>query len=244
MSSRKLRLAPGALALCACLVGSGAAAPGDGTAQPAAAAGENVTLAEALELAFPKCQVERGTFFLDKRQRAAIEKAAGSRLLTAVVHPYHATRTDPKTGALTAVGTAWFETHRVRSKRETLMVVVDPKGRIARIEVLAFSEPREYLPRRPFYIQFEGAPLDDSLRIGKSLRTVAGCTLTCRATEQAARRVLASHNVLLAPPQPKPAPKPKPAPAPDPEPEPKPAPEPVPAPAPAPAPAPVTGQLP
>ena len=48
-----------------------------------------------------------------------------------------------------AVGTAYFDTHVVRTMPETIMVVVDPAGAIARIEVLSFSEPEEYLPRRP-----------------------------------------------------------------------------------------------
>ncbi|MDP6370724.1 MAG: FMN-binding protein [Planctomycetota bacterium] len=208
------------------------AAPlGTPTQQPASASYESLTLAEALALAFPKCEVERGTIYLDKAQRAAVERAAGAPLVTRVLHPYRASRSDPKTGLVQEVGTAYFETHRVRAKRETLMVVVDPHGRLVRIEVLAFREPREYLPRRPFYAQFASRQLDDSLRLGKGLRTVAGCTLTCRATEQAARRILALDRVLAESPEPQPAPAPKPIPKPTPE--PKPAPEPAPEPSPA-----------
>ena len=206
-----------AVALVPSLAGARGEPAADGGAPPPSssgeseASGERITLKEALEWAFPKCQVVRGTIFLDKKTARAVEKVAGSRLVTRVLHPYRATRRDPKTGQAVLVGTAWFETHRVRSKRETLMVVVDPKGRIARIEVLAFAEPRDYLPRRPFYGQFEGKVLDENLRIGKDLRMVAGCTLTCRATADAARRILALHRVVEVPPEPE-LPQPKPAP--------------------------------
>src|SRR6266542_196567 len=87
-------------------------------------------------------------------------------------------------------GTAYFDTHVVRTLPETLMVVVTPAGTIARIEILSFSEPEDYLPRPHWYAQFPGKGLDDELSIKRGIRPVSG------ATAEAARRVLALHQVL------------------------------------------------
>jgi hypothetical protein len=76
------------------------------------------------------------------------------------------------------------------------MVVVDPGGRVRRIEVLSFREPQDYLPREGWYGQFEGRALDGELNMKKGIRGITGATLTARATTEAARRVLALHRVL------------------------------------------------
>src|SRR5262249_16360316 len=89
------------------------------------------------------------------------------------------------------VGTAYFDTHVVRTLAETLMVVVSPAATIARIEVLSFSEPEEFLPREHWYEQFPGRSLDDELSVKRGIRPVSGATLTAGATTEAARRVAA-----------------------------------------------------
>lgn len=78
------------------------------------------------------------------------------------------------------------------------MVVVDPAGAIARIEVLSFMEPEEYMPRARWYEQFAGKSLNEELSTKRGIHPVTGATLTVRATTDAARRVLALHRILHA----------------------------------------------
>jgi electron transport complex protein RnfG len=161
----------------------------------AAAAGAKVLLTpeEALKLAFPASAVEHRTAYLTEAQQKAAQKLSGDEdLPSALVSYYVAT----KDGRL--VGTAYVDTHTVRTMPETIMVVVEPSGSIARIEVLSFSEPEEYLPKAHWYEQFQGKPLDDELSMKRGIRAVTGATLTARATTDAARRVLALHKVLQA----------------------------------------------
>ena len=158
-----------------------------------------LNLDEALKLAFPKLEVRRSTAFLDKKQRAQIEKLAGAPLVSGIIYPYRAYERDPKTGKDVVVGTAYFETHRVRSLRETMMIVVSPDGQIQRAEILAFHEPLDYMPNRRFYAQFLGRGLDDGLRTKRGIKAVTGCTLTVNATTKAVRRILAIHQVLGEP---------------------------------------------
>lgn len=157
------------------------------------AAAVRLTTDEALALAFPGCEVERRTVFLDPARRAAAREAAGVEVTSAIVHPYEATCGGER------AGTAYFDAHRVRTLPETLMVVVGPAGEVHRVEVLSFDEPPDYLPRQAWYRQFEGHALDRDLALGRGIRGVTGATLTARATAAAVRRVLALHRVLYGP---------------------------------------------
>lgn len=161
-----------------------------------AAARVFLTVEEALETAFPGCSIDRGTVFLTDEQVARASELAGEPIGSALVHPYRAV-CDGEPG-----GTAYFDTHRVRTLPETLMVVVDPEGAVERIEILSFKEPPEYIPREIWYDQFTGEPLGPELELKRSIRQVTGATLTARATTDAVRRVLATHQVIEHPAEP------------------------------------------
>lgn len=149
-----------------------------------------LSVEEALRLVFPGAQVERSTVFLTDAQRERAVALAGDDAVAGIVHPYVARRD----GEL--VGTAYFDTHRVRTLAETVMVVVDPEGRVRRVEVLSFDEPPDYLPRAEWYRQFDGRPLSAGLAVGRDVRGVTGATLTVGATAGAVRRVLAVHAAI------------------------------------------------
>lgn len=155
-----------------------------------AAAKVFLTVEEALALAFPDCRVERRTAFLTPEEVARARQLAGVEVPSAL-QTYYVARREGK-----PAGTAYFDTHRVRTLPETVMVVVDPDGRVARVEVLSFREPEDYLPRDAWYGQFEGKALDGELDTKRGVRPVTGATLTTRATTAAVRRVLALHQVI------------------------------------------------
>lgn len=164
-----------------------------GAAAPVpAAARVFLSVDEALDLAFPGARVERQTVFLTRQQLAQARRLAGVEIRSALVNPYVA-REGGKT-----VGTAYFDTHRVRTLPETIMVVVDPQGKVERVEVLAFQEPPDYLPRDVWYQQFDGHELGPGLELKRDIRGVTGASLTARATTEAVRRVLALHRVIQA----------------------------------------------
>ena len=153
---------------------------------PALQAKSFLTQEEALRLAFPKgAAVVRRTAFLSEADRAEVARRAGGAPPPGLV-AYYAATVDGKDA-----GTAYFDTHVVRTEPETLLVLVDPRGAIARIEILSFSEPEEYLPRANWYGQFSGKTLTDELSEKRGVRTVTGATITVRVTVEAARRFLA-----------------------------------------------------
>lgn len=178
-SARRLTLA---VVVGALVFGPGAAAP--------AAARVFLAVDEALDLAFPDCTVERETVFLTDEQLEQASGLAGESIESALVHPYRAV-CDGEPG-----GTAYFDTHRVRTLPETVMVVVGPEGGVERIEILSFKEPPEYIPRDIWYDQFLGMELGPDLALKRGIQPVTGATLTARATTDATRRVLALHRVI------------------------------------------------
>lgn len=149
-----------------------------------------LTVDEALRLAFPGAKVERRTLYLTEAQQERAEGLAGVEVRSRLVHAYAAT------SGGRAAGTAYFDTHRVRTLPETVMVVLDAAGKVRRVEVLSFAEPPDYLPGGAWYGQFAGRELDGRLALKRDIRPITGATLTARATTAAVRRVLAVHRVL------------------------------------------------
>ena len=155
-----------------------------------------LTIDEALRLTFPDCEFERQTVYLTKEQKSRAGKLARVDLASGIARPYVV----KKKGKV--VGTAYFDTHKVRTKRETVMVAVDAKGKIRRVELLAFAEPDDYIPRGKWYGQFKGKQLDDGLNLKREIKGVTGATMTARATLSAVRRTLSIHQVLFGKPGP------------------------------------------
>ena len=148
---------------------------------------------EALRLAFPApAQIERRTAYLDDTQAAQVKKLAGRGIDVAqrVVTYY----TGIRNGG--AIGVAYFDTHRVRTLNEVLMIVVGLAGDVQRIEVLRFAEPPEYKAGDRWLDQFEGETLTPDLSLKKGIVNMTGATLTSSAVTKAVRRVLAFHAVI------------------------------------------------
>lgn len=145
----------------------------------------------ALERVFPGLTPERRTLYLTPAQVTAVEKAARSKLPSAVVTVFTARRD----GRL--VGRAVLDTHVVRTQPETVLTAIEPDGRLRLALVLQFGEPPDYLPRERWLTTLAGKPLDDELWPGRGVRRVTGATLTVQAITQAVRRALALHRLLL-----------------------------------------------
>lgn len=181
---RRRRL-PGAVAL-GLIVAAAAVAP--------ARARVEMTQDEALRLAFPPPQtVERRTLYLDDAQAERVRAAAGVAIETRVV-PYYVGRSE---GAIT--GYAYFDTHLVRTLPETIMIRLTPAGAIVAIDIVAFDEPHEYRVTPRWLDQFRGRAAADAPRLPGAIRSLGGATLSARAVTDAARRVLALHELFVRP---------------------------------------------
>lgn len=150
------------------------------------------TTQEALALAFPGSQFTRREHVLSEAQATQVGEQAKGALAGRWIVVYEARRG----GQLVGVG--YFDTHRVRTLNETLLVAVSPEGRILRVEAVAFREPEEYRAKEAWVKQFEGKRLDPQLSLRGAIHPLSGATLTAHAMTDAARRCLAMHRVLYA----------------------------------------------
>lgn len=145
----------------------------------------------ALKSAFPGATIERQSHVLDDECKLRIASLSGSKVASRLVVAYRAMKDGEH------VGTAYFDTHIVRTLPEVVMIVVGPDGKASRIEVLSFGEPREYLAPSAWIAQLANKPLTPELELKRSVRGITGASLTARAMTDAVRRVLATHAVLV-----------------------------------------------
>ena len=130
-----------------------------------------MTQQQALASAFPAgVTVTRQTFFLEKQ---LVIRYAGSN------------------GSF-----AYFDTHRVRTEPETIMVVVNAEGKVERVDILSFDEPTDYFPKRRWLDQLLGRKLDDNLSLNRAIRPISGASLTGRVIVDATRRIRAIHSAI------------------------------------------------
>ena len=153
--------------------------------------GAQITMQEARESAFPPpATVDRKTAYLSEAALDSARAEAGPDApVSQSVVSYYVGSQDGK-----PVGVAYFDSHRVRTVNEVLMIVVEPDDRIREIEVLRFAEPPEYRPGERWLSQFGGKPLTPALSLRGDIAMMTGATLTSNAVTRAARRVLALHH--------------------------------------------------
>jgi hypothetical protein len=157
------------------------------------AAAQEMTQEQALRLAFPQgARVERRTAYLDESHLERARALAGreAEVESTVVSYYVGFDGDRPLAA------AYFDAHRVRTLPEVLIIVVDPEGRLRRVQLVRFAEPPEYAPPVRWLGQFLDRVLNDDLSERRGIAGITGATLTTRAVTRAARRVLAVHAVI------------------------------------------------
>lgn len=146
---------------------------------------------EAMELAFGKgAQVEVLSLFPDARQKETIETLAKAKL-SSDLFSFYVGKNQGK-----ILGYAAIETETVRTKPETLMIVLTPQGELSNVVTLAFHEPPEYQPPEHWYGQLIKKSFTE-LDFNKGIHGISGATLSTRAALNSVRRVLAVYEVMV-----------------------------------------------
>jgi len=147
---------------------------------------------DALSEVFADCDtVIRNTLFLTDEQVEQVQQRAGVKVASKIASYYTGVKGD------SAVGFAFFETNIVRTKTETIMVVISPDARVLSVEMLAFYEPQDYLPTPNWFHLFIGKFLNNSLWPKRDIHAVTGATLTVRSVTRGVRKQLAIYEVAI-----------------------------------------------
>jgi Na+-translocating ferredoxin:NAD+ oxidoreductase RnfG subunit len=156
------------------------------------AAGLLMSQQEALAWAFPDAErVDSQSFVLTEDQARRVEALSRTKLETRLVRLFTAVRGDQ------VLGYAFIDQHIVRTLPEAFLVVLTADGRVARLRVLAFHEPPEYMPPDRWLDQFEGKDGEAPLRLQRDVHGIAGSTLSSQAVTGGVRRALALHQILV-----------------------------------------------
>ncbi|WP_394752375.1 FMN-binding protein [Crenothrix sp.] len=146
---------------------------------------------EAMELAFGKdAQVEVQSLFPDEQQTASIEQQAKVKLGSGMLTFYVGKQQDK------ILGYAAIESITVRTKPETLLIVLTPEGELRNVTTLAFHEPPEYQPPERWFEQLYKKPLAD-MEFNKGIDGISGATLSARADLDSVRKIMAIYQVMI-----------------------------------------------
>jgi hypothetical protein len=146
---------------------------------------------EAMVLAFGEdAKIENLSLFPDDQQIAEIQKAARVKLDSGMFTFYVGKQGEK------ILGYAAIESITVRTKPETLMIVLTPEGELRNIYTLAFHEPPEYQPPERWFEQLYKRPLAE-MDFNKGIQGVSGATLSTRAAVDSVRKVLAMYQVMV-----------------------------------------------
>ena len=147
--------------------------------------------AEAMELAFGKeAQIEVLSLFPDKTELAKIAADAKVKMESGMLSVY----VGKKQGKI--LGYAAIETETVRTKPETLLVVLTPEGTVQKVALLAFHEPPEYQAPDRWFELFNQKSLEE-LEFNKGIQGISGATLSTRSAINSVRKVVAIYNTLI-----------------------------------------------
>ena len=138
--------------------------------------------------AFPKgTTIEQKNLYLDAKDLAFIRAQSGVPWQKRLANVYLATLNDQ------VVAYGYFDTHRVRTLDETILVIVRPDGHLDRVLQIAFHEPAEYRAPARWLDQFVGRELDAKLSMRGDIDGLSGATLTARSLTAHIRATLALH---------------------------------------------------
>jgi len=147
---------------------------------------------EALKLAFPDAErVETVNLYLTDAEIEKLRLLSGATTESALQTLYRGWAGER------ILGYAAIEAATVRTMPETVLVVLDPEGRVRFAEVLAFFEPEEYKPGKRWLDQFQGKKLSSELRIGGEIQGISGATLSAQALTLQVRKSAALTRLLL-----------------------------------------------
>lgn len=151
-----------------------------------------MTRDKALSVTFPGAdRIEKKTVFLTEEQVKKIETLAKSEL-ESKLYTFYAGKKGEET-----LGYAVIDTHVLRTKTETLMIVINPDGTLRQVEILAFFEPQDYMPTDNWLNLFRDEPLNGSLWIGRDIPNITGATITSNSLVKSVRRIMAVFEVAL-----------------------------------------------
>ena len=134
--------------------------------------------------------VSKKNILLTKDKFSAIQKSARVKLDTKIYRIFTAKKDE------NILGYGILINKKVRSKNAVVLYFIADKT-LKSIEIVAFNEPREYIPTKKWNSQFEGIKTDTKLELNRDIPSISGATLSARTVTDGSRVAFALYNELL-----------------------------------------------
>ena len=135
-------------------------------------------------------KIEKKNILLSKTQAKKIQTESRVKLKSKIFRIFKATQ-ESKT-----LGYGVLVNRKVRSKNAVVLYLIS-NNILKSIEIIAFNEPREYLPSKQWNAQFKNTPTNTMLRVSKDIPTITGATLSARSVTESSRVAFAVYNEVL-----------------------------------------------
>ena len=147
---------------------------------------------DALKQTLGADNVIKKSKILTKAQHKQVQQLAKTKLKSKLYRVYHA----KKSGHI--IGHGILLTEIVRSKSTAVLYIVNAKGELQAIEIIAFNEPKEYLPSKRWLKQFDKNQDENFSSQDGNINNVSGATLSASAVINVANLAHAIWKVALS----------------------------------------------
>jgi len=137
----------------------------------------------------PHAMISKKNILLSKKNFTLIQKSAKVKLDTKIYRVYTA-KLDKK-----IVGFGILINRKVRSKNAVVLYLIS-KNILKSIEIIAFNEPKEYIPTKNWNAQFQNIKTDKMLKLSRDIPSISGATLSAKSITDASRIAFALYNQL------------------------------------------------
>ena len=146
---------------------------------------------EVMKQTFKSDTVIKKSMILTKAQHAKVEQIAKNKLKSKLYRVYISQNGDK------TIGIGILLTQTVRSKNTAVLYALDDKGILNSIEIIAFREPKEYLPTKRWMKQFTEQKAEHFSSEDGNIDNISGATLSANAIIRAANLAHAIYKVAL-----------------------------------------------
>lgn len=134
--------------------------------------------------------ISKKNILLNKTKFQNIQEHAQAKLDTKIYRIYTASKNEK------VLGYGILINRKVRSKNAVILYMIE-KNRLQDIEIIAFNEPKEYLPTKRWSEQFKNRDTEKMLHLSHEIPSISGATLSARSVTDASRIAFAIYNQLL-----------------------------------------------
>ena len=151
-----------------------------------------INIDQAMQTEYGKnIEIKKKSIILTKDEAIKIQKIAKTKINSKIFKVYIA-KNDSN-----IIGFSVLMSKKIRSKNGVILYMLDTKGTLKGIEIIAFNEPLEYLPSEDWKKQFNELAKNTNPKVGQNIHTITGATLSAKTITSGARIAQALYIIKL-----------------------------------------------